>query len=384
MEKEKKPRKTGQKVRLLLLKQIFERKTDENHALTAAKLIDELRIYGCDVEKRCIYLDIDALDKCGVGVMSAGRNTGYWLAEREFEFSEVKLLVDIVQSCKFMSQEKTKELINKLKGLCSDYQALELDRQIYTTNRVKTKAKNVFYNVDVIHKAINSDSMIIFRMRIYTPTKEVMYRNKGCGYAVSPYALIYSDDNYYLLGYDWRSKRFKHFRVDRMEQLRCVEQLKREANEEFAKIDMSAYNKYTFSMYGEKIGRMTIVKMRFKNRLTNVVMDKFGFDVPMVPDGNSHFTVSVPVAVSRQFYAWIFGLGAGAEILEPEPIKRRMKRAMDEIYYYYDDKKPKVEEKPVIQTYSQPRMSKDEYFKELTERTHKRWERKQKRKPKGV
>lgn len=342
VEKRKKQGKTGQKVRLLHLIDIFKKKTDEKHALTANKLIDELRVRGCEVERRCIAEDIAALNSLNEEIVldpiieSAGRNTGYYLARREFRLSEVKLLVDVVQSCKFLPQKKTEELIKKLEGLCSQYQAVELQRQVHIANRVKSENKSVLLNVDVLYEAMSLDAMVRFKLRIHTPKKEIIYRKKGLNYLVSPYALIYSDDQYYLLGYDQFSRRFQHYRVDRMEGIFYNEKLKRQGKEAFEKIDMSAYDKYTFSMYGTGMRKLTIVKMRFKNTLTDVVMDKFGYDINTVPDGEEYFTTSVPVVVSQQLYAWVFGLGPDAEIVAPPAAVHGMKIAIDKIAEKYN------------------------------------------------
>lgn len=165
---------------------------------------------------------------------------------------------------------------------------------------------------------------------------------------MSPYALIYSDDQYYLLGYDHFSRKFQHYRVDRMEGIVYDEKLKRQGKEEFERIDMSAYDKYTFSMYGTGMRKLTIVKMRFKNTLTDVVMDKFGYDINTVPDGENYFTTSVPVVISQQLYAWVFGLGPDAEIVGPPAAVRGMKKAIDEIAERYKCEETERTEQSVV------------------------------------
>lgn len=346
--------KMGQKVRLLHLMDIFKKKTDEKHALTANQLVEELRVRGCSVERRCIGEDIAALNSLNIEIIldpiikSAGRNTGHYLTRREFRLSEVKLLVDAVQSCKFLPQKKTEELIKKLEGLCSQYQAIELQRQVHIANRVKSENESVLQNVDNLYEAMNLDAVVKFRLRIHTPKKEIIYRRKGIQYWVSPYALIYSDDQYYLLGYDHFSRKFQHYRVDRMEGIVYDERLKRQGKEEFERIDMSAYDKYTFSMYGTGMRKLTIVKMRFKNTLTDVVMDKFGYDINTVPDGENYFTTSVPVVISQQLYAWVFGLGPDAEIVGPPAAVRGMKKAIDEIAERYKCEETERTEQSVV------------------------------------
>lgn len=326
----------GQKLKLLYLKEILERKTDETHCLTASQMVEQLAQKGVRAERKSIYDDLEALGVYGLDIASEGRNTGYHLLSRDFELAEVKLMVDAIQSSKFLTEQKSYELIKKLERLCSEYEARSLQHQVYMTNRIKTENNSIHYNVDTIQRAIEADKKIGFKMFGYTREKQIFERRYGRMYGVSPYALIYDDDNYYLLGYDDRHRKIQHYRVDRMKGVSILE-TEREGKEAFAKLDMAQYEKYTFSMYGPSGGELTPVTMEFYNMMANVVIDKFGHDVGMIPQGKWRFRVTVPVSVSPQFYAWVFGLGKCVEIIEPVNVREGMKRMLEKVTQKYQE-----------------------------------------------
>ena len=326
----------GQKLKLLYLKEILERKTDETHCLTASQMVEQLAQKGVRAERKSVYDDLEALEVYGLDIASEGRNTGYHLLSRDFELAEVKLMVDAIQSSKFLTEQKSYELIKKLECLCSEYEARNLQHQVYMTNRIKTENNSIHYNVDNIQRAIEADKKIGFKMFGYTREKEIVERRYGYMYRVSPYALIYEDDNYYLLGYDDKHRMIQHYRVDRMKGVSILE-MERDGKEAFAKLDMAQYEKYTFSMYGSSGGKLTPVTMEFYNMMANVVMDKFGHDVSMIPQGNWRFRITVPVSVSPQFYAWVFGLGKCVEIIEPVNVREGMKRMLEKVAQKYQE-----------------------------------------------
>ena len=230
-------------------------------------------------------------------------------------FVECSLMIDAIQSSKFLSEAKTRDLIKKLEGMCSKYEAKELNREVIIANRVKSISSStaLFRNVDAIHRAITANAQVSFQYFDFDLKKQKHYMKKGERYVVSPWAMIYTDDNYYLLAYT--DGKFKHFRVDHMDNTEAmvtmiadveIASLEREGAEAFAKLDMSAYTKYTFSMFG---GETVPVTMVFQNRMMGAVMDRFGRDVVVMKEDERHFRVTVPVAVSNQFYGWVFGLG---------------------------------------------------------------------------
>lgn len=310
-----------QKLKMLYTMQYLMQNTDENHPVSVAQIIDELEKHEISAERKSIYSDLDALRDFGLDIVQCrGRNNGYYVASRDFELPELKLLVDSVQSSKFITQKKTLSLIKKIESLASVYDAQLLQRQVYVRDRVKSMNESVYYNVDELSNAISRDRMIRFRYFEYTVDKERRLRRDGAWYEVSPFALMWDDENYYMLAWDAQAQRLKHYRVDKMASISALEKF-REGKEAFKAVDMSAYSKKVFGMF---TGEVETVRIRFANHLAGAVIDRFGRDVMMIRDSDEHFVISVEVAVSPQFFAWVFGFGAEAEILSPERVRSEM------------------------------------------------------------
>ena len=316
----------NQKFKLIYLIKILERLTDEDHSLTMSQIISELESYDVSAERKSVYTDIEALRELGYDVIGddSGRYYGYFLGERTFELAELKLLVDSVSASKFITDKKSKALIKKLESLTSTYNAGKLERQVVVGDRVKTMNESIYINVDMIHTAIAENSQIRFRYFNYNSKKEIEYRRDGEFYYVSPWALIWSDENYYLIAYDSNDEKIKHYRVDKMNKMSLVE-ARREGMSEFKKINVSEYSGRVFGMYS---GRSERVKMEFDNELSGVVIDKFGKDVSIVKTGAKKFLVIENVNVSKQFFGWIFGLGEGAKIVGPQNVVDEMNEEM--------------------------------------------------------
>lgn len=320
-----------QKYKLFYLLKILEKYTDEEHTLTMGQILAELESYGVQAERKSLYDDFEALRYLGYDVIGddSGRYYAYFLGERKFELAELKMLVDAVCASKFITEKKSQTLIKKLEEFTSDYNAGKLERQVSVADRVKTMNESIYINVDIIHSAIADDNQIRFKYFSYNSKKEVEYRRDGEYYYVSPWALIWSDENYYLVAYDSLDKKIKHFRVDKMKKAAVVD-AKREGKKEYAKIDIKEYAPSTFGMYA---GEMVKVKMEFDNSLAGVVIDRFGKDVNIVKTGAKKFVVHENIRVSNQFFGWIFGLGMGAQIIGPqsvvdamnEELKKRLK-----------------------------------------------------------
>ena len=331
----------GQKMKLFALKEILEQETDANHGITMARILELLSMRGIKAERKSIYDDIRAFRESEYldVTVPQGQNREYSVGSRTFELSELKMIIDAIQSSKFLSEAKTRDLIKKLEGQCSKYEASTLQRQVVIANRVKSigSSSTLFRNVDALHNAITANAQISFRYFYYDQKKQRQYLRKGARYTASPWAMIYTDDNYYLLAYEGR--KFKHFRVDKMEDVQELTTqigvvIEREGRDEFEKVDMSAYSKYTFSMFG---GEVTPVTMVFQNRMMGVVMDRFGRNVVAIKEDDDHFRITVPVAVSEQFYGWVFGLGKTVRIVGPEKVKEGMKKALADISARYED-----------------------------------------------
>ena len=326
------PKSPNQKLKLLVLLRYLMRNSDEAHPVTVQDMIEELARQDISAERKTIYDDIESLRRFGVDIVQRkDKSTGYYVAARDFELPELKLLVDSIQSSKFITQRKTLSLIKKLENLASVYDAQLLERQVYVRGRVKSMNESVYYNVDEISGAISRDRAIRFKYFEFTLAGERRYRHEGAWYLVSPFALIWDDENYYLLAWDASSARLKHYRVDKMSQIEALEQ-RREGKEAFRKLDMASYSQRVFGMFA---GEEKRVRLRFLNHLAGAVIDRFGKDTILTPDGDEHFIIAVDLVVSPQFFAWVFGFGAEAEILSPESVRRQMGREAASIAALY-------------------------------------------------
>lgn len=313
---------SNQKLKLLFLMRILLQNTDETHPMTVAEIIDALARNDISAERKSIYDDLEALRTFGFDVVQVKtKTTGYFIGSRDFELPELKLLVDSVQSSKFITQKKTLSLIKKIESLASIYDARLLQRQVFVRGRVKSMNESVYCNVDRVSDAINRDRMIRFRYFEYSVSKERRFRHDGAYYEVSPFALMWDDENYYMLAWDAAAAMMKHYRVDKMTEIAETEQ-EREGKEAFAGVDMSAYSKKIFGMF---TGEDKVAEVRFANHLVGAVLDRFGKDMTIIPDGAGHFIVNLSVVVSPQFFAWIFAFGTEAEILSPTELRAEMK-----------------------------------------------------------
>ena len=297
-----------------------------------AQIIEELARNGISAERKSIYDDVESLRLFGIDIVQLkGKNGGYYIGERDFELPELKLLVDSVQSSKFITQDKTCKLIKKIENLASAYDGQLLQRQVYVTNRVKSMNESIYYAVDVISDAITQNKKIKYQYFEYNVAKERVLRHNGNFYQVSPFALIWDDENYYMLAWDSAAEKMKHYRVDKMQKVSLTDD-ERDGIKEFEKVDMSAYTKTVFGMFG---GNEQKVKLRFANHLVGAVLDRFGRDSIIIKDGEEHFTVTVSVVVSPQFFGWVFGFGKDIEILSPESVRTEMKKQAEDICRNY-------------------------------------------------
>jgi len=315
------PKSSNQKSKILHLMQILQDHTDDTHMLTINELISKLAKLGIKAERKTIYDDIETLRLYGLDiVMSKTKSYGYYLASREFELPELKLLADAVQSSKFITERKTLQLIKKLEGLMSNHDAGKLRRQVYVLNRVKNMNESIYYSVDALHEAISEDKKISFKYSNYDIQKKQVFRNDGKPYIVSPAALTWSEENYYLIAYSEERKSITHFRVDRMS---SVKKLSEHRSPEVAGFKLAEYSKKVFGMFG---GEEIDVKLKVNRKLIGGVIDRFGKDIIMVPSGDDHFTIRVRIALSPIFYGWVFQFGDLIEVLEPQSLKDDLKK----------------------------------------------------------
>lgn len=324
---------SNQKLKLVYLMKILLEKTDETHSITMSEIIDALQAYGIGAERKSLYDDLETLRVYGMDIIGTQEDRKYYyhVGNRQFELVELKLLVDSVQSAKFITEGKSNELIKKIEGLASQYEASQLHRQVFVNGRVKTMNESIYYNVDRIHTAIAENSRIRFRYFQWNVDKEMELRHNGAVYEVSPWALSWDDENYYLIAYDSIQGIIKHFRVDKMLNIESSGE-QREGKQMFKSFNMAAYARKTFGMYG---GVEEWVRIKCDNSLAGVMIDRFGKDVSMTRLNEKQFVATVDVAVSRQFMAWVIGLGDGAEIIGPESVVDEMREEIKRLAGQY-------------------------------------------------
>ena len=311
-------RTANQKSKLLYVLKILKENTDEEHPMATGELIERLGREGIAAERKGIYRDIAELVDFGYDIrQKKGKGgSGYYLAKREFELAELKLLVDAVQASRFLTLGKSRELIRKIEALVNIQEARKLQRQVYVANRVKTGNESIYHSVDMIHRAMQDNVQLSFRYFEWTVQKEMRFKKDGARYRISPWALTVKDENYYMVGYDSEAGMLKHFRVDKMDGP-ALEEEKRQGGEQFADMDIAEYTNRTFGMFG---GEDVFVTIGCADRLIGVIMDRFGTDVPVRERGDGRFTIRVRVVVSGQFYGWLAGLGRDAELLGPPDV----------------------------------------------------------------
>ncbi len=328
------PKSSNQKLKLLYIIKILSEQTDEEHCISTQKLIEELAKYDIKAERKSIYDDINQLIDFGYDIilLKSRVNGGYYMAGREFELAELKLLVEVVQSSKFITLKKSKELIAKIEKLASKPEARQLQRQVYVANRIKTANESIYYIVDDIHRAIQNNEQISFQYLEWNLEKKLIPRREGKLYKVSPWALTCKDENYYLIAYNNEEDKIKHFRVDKMGSIKALSNVKREGSALFERFDIADYANKTFSMYG---GKEETVTIQLENQLIGVVMDRFGQDASIRIRDEEHFSVRVNVAISGQFFGWLTGLGAGARLIAPENVVEQYRQFVDGIIKNY-------------------------------------------------
>ena len=320
-----------QKLKMMYLAKILMEKTDEEHTITVPEMISELAKLGISAERNSIYDDLEYLQLFGLDICSnKTRTTNYYIASRDFELPELKLLVDSVQASKFITRKKSMELISKIEKLTSHENAKKLQRQVFITNRVKTLNEQIYYNVDKIHDAIAANKQITFKYFDVDVNKKKVYRKNGDLYTESPVSLTWDDENYYLITYKEKYDNYTHYRVDKMELIELTEDDRILAEKPF---DLSAYSKTMFQMFN---GEETDVSIKFENELVGVIYDRFGADVPIVKSDEQHFICHVKVAVSPHFLSWIISFGNRAEILSPDTVVEQLYSLLRETSKVYE------------------------------------------------
>ena len=322
---------SNQKTKLLHLARMLLRQTDEDHPLTVPQIIEGLARQDIKAERESIYDDLEALRLFGLDIQSRkGKVPGWFVGEREFELPEVKLLMDAVQSSRFITQKKSDALIRKLEGLASSHQAGQLQRQVFVSGRIKVMNESIYYNVDKLHSAIAAQKAITFKYFDYDIQRRKVFRQEGKRYVVSPYGLIWNSENYYLVAFHHAYREMRHYRVDKMTEI-VVTSLDRDGKDQHPDFQLAEYGQKHFGMYG---GQEVRVTLRGRKDKAQLVWDRFGQDIILVPDGEEHFTVTLPVVISPQFFGWLLGLDGSVTLAGPREAvaayRRRLNAALEE------------------------------------------------------
>lgn len=309
------PKSDNQKLKILYILDYLERNSNEKNPVRAADLISMLdRQHQIRCDRKTVYSDVAALQQYGVDIVSVpGKNGGYYVASRNFELPELKLLIDAVQSSRYLTEKKSRELIEKLCSQCNEQDARLMRRTVLVSGRVKSMNETIYYSVDAIQEAISQNKQIRFRYFDWDFGGKRKYRDKE--YLASPYGLCQDNENCYLLAFSTRHG-VTSYRVDRMSDIQLAEENRIPCPELTGKALHDHANRL-FQMYA---GDAVDVKMRFHRSLLNVVIDRFGKDTMLIPDGDSHFNFTVKVAISPMFLSWVIGFGAKAKILYPQSV----------------------------------------------------------------
>ena len=327
------------KRKLPILAKLLLERSDENHPISRQEMQRELERWGLSAERKSIYNDMEQLQELGLDVQSKrGRSGGWYIGQRDFELAELKLLVDAVQSSRFLTERKSEALIRKLEGLTSVYQARQLQRQVYVDRRVKTMNESIFYNVDRLQGAIAAGRAITFRYFEYNARRERVFRREGERYRLTPYGLIWDSENYYLAGWDELREEVRHYRVDKMADI-VVSQSKGRPRGDWT---AEGYARKHFGMFA---GTPCRLRLRCEDRMAGVIIDRFGLEVPLIPDGEGFFTVSVDLVVSPPLWGWLFGLGPGVEVLGPAWAAADFAARLEQAAALYRDRAPRMEER---------------------------------------
>ena len=318
-----------EKLKILYLRQLLLEETDPEHPLNASQICDAMESrFGYSCNRKTVYADVERLQDYGMKIaQTKGQNGGYYMEQRDFELPELKLLVDAVQSSKFITKKRSEDLIRKLGKETSRENAKQLQRQVFIYNRIKTGNNAIYKNVDAIHAAIQNNLQIGFRYCEWTIEKKLVRRKGGAEYIISPWALTWDDENYYLVGFDAEKGMIRHYRVDKMQQMRITDQ-PRLGREHFENFDLAAFARKTFGMFG---GEDREITLEAENHLVGVLIDRFGTDIIMAPHEENRFHAAVTVTVSPQFFGWLAGIGKGIRIRWPEDVREQYRGYLRDI-----------------------------------------------------
>jgi predicted DNA-binding transcriptional regulator YafY len=327
-----------QKLKLLYLYRILLEQTDEDNPMSASDLVKQLALHGINAERKSVYSDIRYIEDFGVDICKSHQpKQGYFVGARDFEMPELRLMIDAVQSAKFVTAKKARQLIKKIEKLTSLHQGKTLDKQVLIEDRQKCSNEEVYYNIDKIHEAISRNRMVAFKYFEYDINKRKQLKNRGLVYELSPFSMLWFDDRYYLIGNHDKYSNVSHYRIDRMSNVEIIDKPRRNSDE------VSRYKNYfntadyantLFSMFSGSLER---VKIRFRNHLINTVIDRFGVDVTITKEDNDWFSVLTDVRISEGFTSWLFLFGDEAEVVSPKNLRESIVKKINKLCSIYCD-----------------------------------------------
>lgn len=305
------------KNRALYIFQYLWEYTDEEHPATTKEIIEYLASIGISTTRKTVAEDAAELQNSGFDVVcNRSRQNEYFIGSRYLELAELKLLIDAVQAAKFISPNKSKELIGKVSALAGPHQSVELKRNLFVDGKIKTANEAVYYVVDTLYAAIQKKKAVSFQYIEYTAHKKKAFKHNGQIYVLSPYDMVWNNDGYYVFGFSESHSRIVKFRVDRVYRTVILDQPYRKKPEGY---DLSEYCRKVFSMYD---GRFCTVELKCENARMKDIVDRFGEDVETTSLDSGHFVAAVEVSVSPTFYAWLFTYGAAIQILSPDNVRK--------------------------------------------------------------
>lgn len=324
----------NQKLKLLYLMDMLYKETDDVHGLTMPQILRRLEERGIKAERKSIYADLDVLRNFGLEISKYSRQpVEYALGNRDFSLSELTLLVDAVQSCRFLSDGKSKQLVKGIRNMASTYDKHSLDKRVHVFGRPHSQSQSDFNMVDTIQEAMAARCKITFIYYRYDAEKKRVARKDGAAHIVTPVSLVYSDGNYYLVGYSDADEAIRNYRVDRMG---CVRQLVEtvEKNDVISAYDPDDVAKCAFGMYA---GKREIVLLRAKAEVMNVIIDRFGKDVESkAVDNGEAALVTAPVMVSPVFFGWLAQMGSSVTVEQPQYVRDEYLEFIDGIKKAYE------------------------------------------------
>ncbi|WP_407384162.1 helix-turn-helix transcriptional regulator [Ruminococcus sp.] len=315
------------KLRPFYVAKILYERTDENHYLTIVQIMEQLKKgYDISTSRGTVANDIKVLQEVGMEIeVEQSTQNRYYLIARKFDLPELKMLVDAVESARFIPKEKSAVLVEKLLSLSSKFEASKLIRNVDVENRIKSDNNKIYYIMDALNNAINKKRKVSFQYYTYNVNKEKVLRHDGEFYILSPYKLIWNGDYYYVVGYSEKHGNIGNFRVDRIVTTPVV--LSEEAHEQPKSFNLNVYLNSMFRMYNSERKQVELV---CENSVVEAIIDKFGKDIEVQVINTQTFSVVVSASVGHVFYSWIFGFGGKVSIKSPNDVKDEYIKMVEE------------------------------------------------------